>query len=304
MKSFCSSYVSKFIKLMIFCSLGVTTLSIPVMAADKNRELQNEISKRGISPEEVNKAMRDRFPDSDFPYFAPVNGCSTPWFTISLVQGSNRWFSSACNNHDRCYATPGKSKSICDGQMWREMSQICESISNIECRTTAAVYYEAVYSAQEAQKAYDIAQRSQLEYIESVYAWLNNRVFYTNHFVNTGILVSSGDKIRIRASGTIDFGLFTPSGDPSGIPAYPIYNYFIDIPHGRLMARFRQRGMRDLDGWFPIGEGWDQVREITLPLPGSGVLEFLVNDNKPRDNVGEFRVEVTIDSANTNSRKL
>jgi len=52
-----------------------------------------------------------------------------------------------------------------------------------------------------------------------------------------------------------------------------------------------QLGMQDLNGWFPIGEG----REFVVKAPG--VLEFAVNDNQPGDNVGGFRIEVTIDPA-------
>lgn len=60
------------------------------------------------------------------------------------------------------------------------------------------------------------------------------------------------------------------------------------------MARFRQTGMGDLEGWSPIGVGWDQVKEVELSAPG--VLEFLVNDNEPGNNSGAFRIEVTIHS--------
>ncbi|NJM20841.1 MAG: hypothetical protein HC836_04545 [Richelia sp. RM2_1_2] len=41
-------------------------------------DLQNEVAKRDISPEDVDKAMRAKFPESSFPYYAPPNGCSTP----------------------------------------------------------------------------------------------------------------------------------------------------------------------------------------------------------------------------------
>lgn len=116
----------------------------------------------------------------------------------------------------------------------------------------------------------------------------NQYVFNTNSHINTGISVNPGDKIKITASGRIVFGFFAGSGGPRGIIFNPDYNYFVDIPHGHLIGRIRLFGMQDLDGWFPVGEG----REIVVNK--AGVLEFAVNDNKPGDNTGNFRIEVTI----------
>ncbi len=87
---------------------------------------------------------------------------------------------------------------------------------------------------------------------------------------------------------------FAGSGGPNGIASNRIYNYFRGAPHGCLMARVRQSGMGKWEGWSPIGVGWDQVREVKLSAPG--VLEFLVNDNDPDNNIGKFRIEVTIHS--------
>lgn len=116
-------------------------------------------------------------------------------------------------------------------------------------------------------------------------------VFQTNSHVDTGISVNPGDKIRVEASGRIRFGVFAGAGGPKGIIFSPEYNYFVDIPHGQLMGRVRQFGAQELDGWVPIGEGREFVAR------SQGVLEFAVNDNKPEDNAGRFRVEVTIDPA-------
>jgi len=77
MNLFFSSHVSKLAGLITLCTLGITIFSTPAMA-DPIRDLQNEAIKQGKSPEDVNQAMRVGFPESDFPYFAPVNGCSNP----------------------------------------------------------------------------------------------------------------------------------------------------------------------------------------------------------------------------------
>ncbi|MCY7323362.1 MAG: hypothetical protein LH660_16535 [Phormidesmis sp. CAN_BIN36] len=266
MKPFFSSRISKFGGSITLCMLSITTFNMPAMA-DSIRDLQDEVTKRGVPPEDVDKAMRTRFPKSSFPYYEPANGSS---------------------------------KSVCDDKFLVEMSRICESApSGLDtvCRTAGAVpYYKFVDEF--GKKAYDAAQSKQASYIRDVYDWLSTlkvTKFQTNSYINTGISIRSGDKIRIRASGTIIFGrFFVRSGGPNGIIFNPIYKYFSDVPHGRLMARFRQPGMKALDGWAPISEEWDQVREVKLP--SSGVLEFLVNDNKPGDNRGKFRIEVTIHS--------
>jgi Group XII secretory phospholipase A2 precursor (PLA2G12) len=295
MKPFFSFRISSLHQLLIFCVLSVTTVSMPTLASPI-RDLQDEVTKRGISPEDVNQAMRARFPKSNFPYHEPVNGCSNPVYPRNYSW--NGVFRDACNNHDRCYATPTRTKGVCDDEFLVEMSRICESApfgSVTVCRTVGATYYKAVDEF--GREYYDTAQSKQASYIRDVYDWLSTlkvTTFQTNSYINTGISIRSGDRIRIRATGTIRFGLFASSGGPNGIIIDPTYNYFVDVPHGRLMARFYRPGMGDLEGWSPIGVGWDQVREVELPAPG--VLEFLVNDNEPGNNSGAFRIEITIHS--------
>jgi hypothetical protein len=119
----------------------------------------------------------------------------------------------------------------------------------------------------------------------------NQYVFNTNSYVNTNLSVNPGDKIRVEASGTVRFGAFVGSGGPRGIVISPQYNYFTNVPHGQLIGRIKQSGATDLEGWFPIAEG----REFVARSPG--VLEFAVNDNRPRDNSGSFRIQVTIEPA-------
>lgn len=148
-----------------------------------------------------------------------------------------------------------------------------------------------------------ILQKEEIPYLEInpesrrfFYAKTSNEyVFHTNSFVNTGVSVKRGDKITIKADGTIRFGLFAGSGGANGISFNPRYNFFTNIPHGQLIARIKQPGMRDLDGWFSVGE----EREIIAQ--NSGILEFAVNDRQQRDNVGKFRIKVAIGSAQIQS---
>jgi hypothetical protein len=128
------------------------------------------------------------------------------------------------------------------------------------------------------------------------------RIINSTDFLDTGISIKPEDILNIRASGTISFGLRAGEGSPNGISYGSAYNYLVGIRHGRLMARIRQPGMArfrrppgrgDLDDWFSIGEG-GQLAGFSAP----GVLEFLVNDSDPRNNTGEFRIEVTIRPSN------
>ena len=296
MKSLFSA-ISSLNQLIFFCVLGMTTFSMPTMA-NPIADLQDEVAKRDISTEDVDKAMRAKFPKSSFPYYALPNGCSTE---IPLKWNTN--FKEACNNHDICYATPGRIKSVCDDKFLIEMSRICDfkvfgDDTNTVCRPEiAALYYYFVDKY--GKDNYNTAQSNQVSYIRNVYEWLDTlrftRVFKTNSYITTGISVTSSDRIKIEASGSVRFGMFAGSGTPNGIIINPVYNYFPDVPHGFLMARFRQPEMGDLDGWHPIGVGWDELREVKLP--SQGILEFLVNDNQPGNNFGEFRIEVTIDSS-------
>jgi hypothetical protein len=170
------------------CTLGLTVFSAPVMAADRNRELQDEIAKKGISHEDVNKAVRDKFPNSNFPYYEPVNGCSNP------IPGFSEWnkiFEDACNNHDKCYMTVGKLKGACDNVMREEILRTCIR-RNDPCPTVAKTYYVGVQSDY-GYEAYNVSQRKQNEYINSVYGWLN---------LITGVWDSDEGTITFHQSGS------------------------------------------------------------------------------------------------------
>jgi hypothetical protein len=111
-------------------------------------------------------------------------------------------------------------------------------------------------------------------------------VFGVNSYVNTRIAIGRGDRITIRATGLVTFGLLAGQGSPQGIPFNPAYNYFVDLPHGCLIGRVRNTGADD--EWAYVGPGTSVVSET------SGILELNVNDNDPDNNVGRFRVEVSV----------
>ncbi|MGB3310501.1 MAG: hypothetical protein WBA86_12215 [Nodosilinea sp.] len=288
------SCILKHTSLTVLCIFGVAVFSTPA-AANTTLDLQDEVLGRGISSEDVDNAMRNRpvstFPESEFPYYAPVNGCSNP-----IPVNWNEVFEGACNIHDRCYQTPGKTKSSCDAAMMEEMLNICEfapsSIHDLYCRGIAEFFNLAVVESAQAHRAYDQAQSQQNAYISTVYNWLNDisDIVCTNSNIVTDILVNPKDRIIIRANGTVVLGAFAGAGSPWGINGFQIFNYFAGVRHGLLLGRIRQAGMGGLEGYFPVGEGWNGGREIILNE--QGFLEFLVNDNNPQDNRGEFCIEV------------
>ncbi len=106
-----------------------------------------------------------------------------------------------------------------------------------------------------------------------------------NHHVDSGIKVTKGDKISIRASGEVTFGIMAGSGGPEGINFFPSYNYFENLSHGCLIGRIAQS---EDDPWTYIGASADFTADR------SGELQFNVNDNDPSNNVGEFEVKITV----------
>jgi len=85
------------------------------------------------------------------PVKAQSSGCGSGW---SWYLTPNLWFKEACNNHDKCYDTFGKSKNDCDKQFHNEMLAACSrefpsvfqkiSGQRATCNGLADTYYTAV----------------------------------------------------------------------------------------------------------------------------------------------------------------
>lgn len=171
-------------------------------AQDEISKLKSEVSRQGKSPEDVNRAMRDRFPSSAFPYYEAPNGCSNSpdsnWFN------SGTGFKPACDNHDRCYATVGTSKDTCDDNFKKDMDRICATGTPVTgCSTAANLYYGAVI--EHGTSAYTTAQNQQREYIKSIYAWLSGIAGIWNSTEGTITFKQSGS--NISATYTQDNGV-------------------------------------------------------------------------------------------------
>lgn len=112
--------------------------------------------------------------------------------------------------------------------------------------------------------------------------------FPVNSFVNAGITVRNGDKISIKAEGSVRFGDVAGSGSPEGVIFGTFFNYFDNIPHGALVGRIYRAGAADLDDWFYIGKATEGYAR------SDGILQLNVNDTFPFDNRGKFQVRVKV----------
>ncbi|CAN5413898.1 hypothetical protein BH10BAC2_BH10BAC2_48650 [soil metagenome] len=96
-------------------------------------------------------------------------------------------------------------------------------------------------------------------------------------------LIKKGNKISISASGQIKVGTFVGYSGPEGIDGYENYNQVEGFKHGALLVRIGEKGK-----WLAVG------RSILLTAQTDGKIEFLVNDNDPDNNTGNYEVEITV----------
>jgi hypothetical protein len=124
------------------------------------------------------------------------------------------------------------------------------------------------------------------EYLREHGAEVSADTYYVNNYVNTRILIRRGDKVMVKASGRVNFGLLAGSGGPEGVDFGTDYNYISVCEHGCLIGRIHAPGGDE--GWACIGNETEEISERT------GILELDVNDNDPDNNKGKFIVEVKI----------
>lgn len=98
----------------------------------------------------------------------------------------------------------------------------------------------------------------------------------------TTINLNVGDKVYFEASGEITLGWLAGKGGVDGINDYTSYCRVKGFRHGSLL--------------YKVGTGnWDTVtKEKTFVATNSGNLQFIVNDNDPSNNSGQFYVNIKI----------
>jgi len=117
------------------------------------------------------------------------------------------------------------------------------------------------------------AERAKLEY-------RYERIGSENNVVT--VRINAGDRIFMEAGGEISLGAFAGKTGPDGIDGYTIYKRVSSFKHGSLL--------------YHIGDGaWACLDENkTFTAVTSGKLEFIVNDNDPSNNSGQFWVNIKI----------
>ncbi|MDX1911533.1 MAG: hypothetical protein SFV22_08620 [Saprospiraceae bacterium] len=102
---------------------------------------------------------------------------------------------------------------------------------------------------------------------------------------DTGIELRAGDRVQIKATGSIRVGAFLGHSGPEGIQCYMCerYNIVKQFKHGSLM--FKRSG---LSSWEYCG----QSRVFTVASPGE--LSFEINDNEQGNNIGYYVVEIQV----------
>lgn len=103
---------------------------------------------------------------------------------------------------------------------------------------------------------------------------------YTDH---ADVFIKKGDKIYLKATGTVKYGSWTGSGGPEGIDGFGSFSTNTNFKHGSLLGKIGQNGE-----WFLIGS----YKTLTATI--SGKLFIMINDNDPSNNEGGFDVEYGI----------
>lgn len=74
-----------------------------------------------------------------------IDGCSIP-LTDPASKNYKGRFQQACNVHDACYHTVGRSKADCDSDFKTNMLKLCNNDIDIgPCKAAANVWYDAVH---------------------------------------------------------------------------------------------------------------------------------------------------------------
>lgn len=133
------------------------------------------------------------------------------------------------------------------------------------------------------------------------------KTFNVNNYLNTKLPIQIGDKITVKASGTVFFGLSAGEGDPTGAQNWCYqgyyddsgdgydckehpYNYSQDVRHGGLLGRIKVLSTKST--WYNDNIYWGKGATLTADV--AGILEFNVNDNDPSNNKGFFKVDVEV----------
>ena len=96
---------------------------------------ESDKNARGVSSNGIVLPINENFPYAFYPYAKIPDGCSAEGFKdlykqSNLISDDNKWLTEACNLHDRCYATIGKTSQQCNSKFIVDILDACNDISN------------------------------------------------------------------------------------------------------------------------------------------------------------------------------
>jgi hypothetical protein len=94
----------------------------------------------------------------------------------------------------------------------------------------------------------------------------------------THLTLVPGEKVSLKASGSISLGVFAGTSGPAGVAGFRAYNVVSGLPHGALIGRFGS------GKWFLVGNGG------IFSAPQGGTLRLIINDKDRRNNEGSYLV--------------
>lgn len=94
----------------------------------------------------------------------------------------------------------------------------------------------------------------------------------------THLNLAPGEKVTLKASGSVKLGVFAGTSSPAGVDGFRAYNVVSNLPHGALIGRFTG------GQWFLVGRGG------TFTAPKGGTLRLIINDKDRRNNEGAYEV--------------
>lgn len=118
---------------------------------------------------------------------------------------------------------------------------------------------------------------------------LNNprgSIIVNSYSSRSRIYLYKGDKISLRADGTVRVGIFAGNSKPDGIDGYDSYSTTKNAKHGSLIYK-----IGDEEEWGYVGEN------ATIIAQKSGILKLTVNDESTYDNMGQYLVDYEITRA-------
>lgn len=114
------------------------------------------------------------------------------------------------------------------------------------------------------------------------YLFDKNKIKVNSYTDYCTVSVKKGDRVYLRAAGSVKLGDWAGWGSPEGIEGYTSYSVFQQFQHGSLLGRIGK------GEWFLVGAFKSFVATT------DGYLCLQVNDKEPSNNEGVFVVEYSI----------